>query len=184
LLVPDRIELLAALHAHHQRLHASLRRRYDTYAQRTDNAWLKLHALRPQVRLERGAARLSNLRHRLALQLRTPFVRRGERLSELAARMRLRHPQAALQRALAEIKTSALNLSNSYINAIEQRRLHLTGLARALSAVSPLATLERGYVILLDPISGRVLRTTVDTSPGQRVDARMADGILPLRVLE
>lgn len=184
LLVPDRIELIAVLHAQHQRLHAGLRRRRDTYAQRTDNAWLKLHALRPQVRLERGAARLSNLRHRLALQLRAPLARRGERLHELAARLRLLHPQAALQRARAEAKASALYLSDSYINTIGQRRLHLAGLGRALNAVSPLATLERGYAILLDPTNGRVLRTTEDASPGQRIDARLVDGTLPLQVLE
>jgi exodeoxyribonuclease VII large subunit len=182
LVVPDRIELLAALRAQYQRLHAGVHRRYDTYAQRTDNAWIKLHALRPQVRLERGAARLSDLRHRLALQLRAPLARRGERLHELAARLRLRHPQAALQRALTDAKGSALRLSGSYAHAIEQRRGHLTGLARALNAVSPLATLERGYAILLDPTSGRVLRTTADATPGQRIDARLVDGKLPLRV--
>ena len=184
LLVPDRIELLAALHAQRQRLHAGLRRRHDAYAQRTDNAWLKLRALRPQVRLESGAARLSDLRHRLAMQLRSSMVRRGERLRELAARLRLRHPQAALQRALAEARASALRLSDQYANAIDKRRAHLTGLARALNAVSPLATLERGYAILLDPADGRVLRATADASPGQRIDARLADGTLPLRVLE
>ena len=184
LLVPDRNEIAAVLRAQHQRLHAGLRRRYDTCAQRIDNAWLRLHALRPHVRLDRGAARLSDLHHRLAMQLRSPLARRGERLRELAARLRLRHPQAALQRASTQAKTSALNLSDSYIQALEQRRLHVIGLARALDAVSPLATLERGYTILLDPTSGLVLRTTADASPGQRIDARMVDGTLPLRVLE
>jgi exodeoxyribonuclease VII large subunit len=118
------------------------------------------------------------------MQLRSPMARRGERLHELAARMRLRHPQTAVQRARADTRASALQLSDGYVNAIEKRRAHLTGLARALNAVSPLATLERGYAILLDPTSGRVLRKVADASPGQRLDARLADGTLPLRVLE
>ena len=182
LLVPDRLELIAALRAQRQRLQAGLRRRHDALAQRTDNAWLRLHALRPHVRLERGAARLSDLHHRLAMQLRSPLARRAERLRELAARLRLRHPQALLQDAIAGLKTFTVNLQRGYTDAVEQRRLHLTGLVRALNAVSPLATLERGYAILIDPASGRVVRTTTDASPGQRIDARLVDGTLPLRV--
>ena len=73
-------------------------------------------------------------------------------------------------------------MQRGYTNAIEQRRLRLTGLARALNAVSPLATLERGYAILIDPASSRVVRTTTDASPGQRIDARLVDGTLPLRI--
>ncbi len=184
LLVPDRIEVAAALQAQLRRLDAGLRRRHDALAQRVDSAWLRLHALRPHARLERGAARLSDLRHRLAMQLRSPLARRHDRLRDLAARLRLRHPQTALQSALAGIESSAANLQRSYVDSLEQRHLRLGGLGRALNAVSPLATLERGYAILLDPASGRVIRATTDAAPGQRVDARLLDGTLPLRVLE
>ena len=184
LLVPDRIEVAAALKAQLHRLDAGLRRRHDALAQRVDNAWLRLHALRPHARLERGAARLSDLRHRLAMQLRSPLARRHDRLRDLAARLRLRHPRIALQRALAAIESSAANLQRGYVDSLEQRRLRLSGLGRALHAVSPLATLERGYAILLDPASGRVIRATTDAAPGQRVEARLLDGTLPLRVLD
>ena len=184
LLVPDRLELAAALRAHWQRLDAGLRRRHDARAQRVDNAWLRLHALRPHARLQRGATRLADLRHRLAMQLRSPLERREDRLLELAARLRLRHPQAALRQRLVDAKASALNLRRGCIDSLEQRRLRLSGLARALNAVSPLATLERGYAILLDPANGRVIRATAEVSAGQRVDARLVDGTLPLRVLE
>lgn len=184
LLVPDRIEVAAALQTQLHRLQAGLQRRRHALAQRVDSAWLRLHALRPHVRLDRGAARLSDLRHRLALQLRSPLARRSERLRELTARLLQRHPQAALQRAMTEARTSAAQLRRCYTDSLEQRRLRLTGLARALNAVSPLATLERGYAILLDPASGRVIRTIAAAVPGQRVNARLVDGMLPLRVEE
>ena len=53
---------------------------------------------------------------------------------------------------------------------------------RALQAVSPLATLERGYAILLDA-EGRVLRRAADACAGDRLQARLADGSLRLRVV-
>jgi exodeoxyribonuclease VII large subunit len=53
--------------------------------------------------------------------------------------------------------------------------------ARALHAVSPLATLERGYAILFDA-DGKVLRSTHGVAADAKLRARLADGELPLRV--
>ena len=50
-----------------------------------------------------------------------------------------------------------------------------------LHAVSPLATLERGYAILFDA-DGQVLRSAQGVAIDKRLRARLADGELPLRV--
>ena len=57
----------------------------------------------------------------------------------------------------------------------------LVGLARALAAISPLATVARGYAILRHP-DGRLLRSATDASPGEVLDAQLVDGELRLRV--
>ncbi|MOA63621.1 exodeoxyribonuclease VII large subunit [compost metagenome] len=49
--------------------------------------------------------------------------------------------------------------------------------------VSPLATLGRGYSILLDE-RGRAVRRAADTAPGQRLSAKLHEGELALRVEE
>jgi exodeoxyribonuclease VII large subunit len=64
---------------------------------------------------------------------------------------------------------------------LERRALQVAALARALNAVSPLATLSRGYAVLIDPIDGHVLRFARDIAPGTVVDARLADGSVRLR---
>ena len=73
------------------------------------------------------------------------------------------------------------------MRSAEQRNLErdaarLAELARTLHAVSPLATLDRGYAILLDEASGRVVRSVAQASPGQSLRARVADGKIALRV--
>jgi exodeoxyribonuclease VII large subunit len=158
LLVPDRRELLAALHRQHARLGDCMRRRLDAPAQRADRAWLRLQALRPHARLERGATRLQELRRRLEDQLLRPLARRHETLDALAAR-----------------------LQRGYRERYEQRRLHLLGLARALDAVSPLATLRRGFAILREA-DGTIVRSVAQTQPDQSLSARLADGSIKLRV--
>ncbi|HEY0178306.1 MAG TPA: exodeoxyribonuclease VII large subunit, partial [Dokdonella sp.] len=59
---------------------------------------------------------------------------------------------------------------------LERRRAALDELARALQAVSPLATLERGYAILLERESGRVVRSVAQAAAARRLRARLADG--------
>jgi exodeoxyribonuclease VII large subunit len=158
LLVPDRRELLAALHRQGARLDESMRRRLDAPVQRADRAWLRLQALRPHARLERGATRLQELRRRLDAQLLQPLARRHETIDALVMRLR-----------------------RGYQERFEQRRLHLHGLARALDAVSPLATLQRGFAILRDT-DGNIVRSVTQTHPDQPLSARLADGTIKLRV--
>jgi exodeoxyribonuclease VII large subunit len=52
-----------------------------------------------------------------------------------------------------------------------------------LHAVSPLATLDRGYAIVTDA-TGRVLQRATETAPGTVIDARLAQGSLRASVLE
>ncbi|HEY2347146.1 MAG TPA: exodeoxyribonuclease VII large subunit [Xanthomonadaceae bacterium] len=181
LLVPDRAELLAALRRQRARIDEAMRRRTDAPAQRADRAWLRLQALRPHARLERGAARLQDLRRRLGDLSTRPLIQRQERIATLAARLRLLHPRAALPLHSERLDRDATALLRAHAEHVEQCRLHLLGLARALDAVSPLATLRRGFAILHDA-DGRIVRSVAQTHPDQRLDARLADGSIALRV--
>ena len=64
---------------------------------------------------------------------------------------------------------------------LERRQTTLRHAGHALHAVSPLATLERGYAILFDA-DGQVLRSARGVAADTRLRARLADGELPLRV--
>jgi exodeoxyribonuclease VII large subunit len=52
--------------------------------------------------------------------------------------------------------------------------------ATHLHALSPLATLARGYAVPLGP-GGAVLRRTADFPPGTRFDLRVSDGTVACR---
>jgi len=65
---------------------------------------------------------------------------------------------------------------------LRESRLRVNELARALNAVSPLATLERGYAILSDPAGSAVVRSVQQAAPGARLQARVADGRFIVRV--
>ena len=62
---------------------------------------------------------------------------------------------------------------------LDQQRV--AGLARALAAISPLATVARGYAILHHE-DGHLVRSVKDAKPGDPIRAQLADGELSMRV--
>lgn len=182
LLVPERGELAARLQQRHRQLQALLARMNAARAQRADQAFLKLQALRPQLRLERGRGRLEGLRRRLDLAMAVPQASGSERAARLLRRLDQAHPRRRLQEHGHRLQLLAQRLHAAPTRALAQHKSQLQGLARALSGVSPLATLGRGYAILQRESDGGVVRGPADAANGERLRARLADGTLRLRV--
>jgi exodeoxyribonuclease VII large subunit len=63
---------------------------------------------------------------------------------------------------------------------LERDRLRLTEQARTLHAVSPLATLERGYAIVFDQRDA-VVRHAGNVTVGDRLRVMLGDGELKVR---
>ena len=59
----------------------------------------------------------------------------------------------------------------------ERRRARVQGLAGRLNALSPLATLARGYAVARSPL-GRTLTRTADFAPGDEFTLLLADGTI------
>ena len=64
---------------------------------------------------------------------------------------------------------------------LEARQARLHSAARALSAVSPLAVLGRGYAIAQDE-QGQIVRRAQDTQPGQLLKLKLGEGRLNVEV--
>jgi len=182
LLVPEQGELLARIRQLDRQLQALLVRGNSARAQRADQAFLKLQALRPQLRLERGRGRLAALRTRMDQALRRPLSLGAENLMRSLRRLDQVHPRRRLQENGHRLQLLEQGLHSGWKQAQQQRRMQLQGLARALEGVSPLATLGRGYAILRRESDGRVLRRAADASIGEALLAQVADGQLRLRV--
>lgn len=182
LLVPDRIELAAVLHRRQTQLTQAWRRARESRAQRLDQLQQRLQAQRPAARLLRGRERLSGLHRSLRLQMAYALRRNRERRLQFGLRLGAQHPRHRLADFRARLQLATERQRALTVRALERRTLQLKALGRALNAVSPLATLGRGYAILHDPQDGRVIRRSDEASVGQRLTARLADGTLEVRV--
>lgn len=182
LLAPDRAELLAVLAQQQRRLARAVERRLESLAQRVDRDWRGLRASSPQQRLARGRQRLDHLGHRLDLAGARTRQRAGDRLAPWLLRLRRVHPGLRLPQLAEHIAGLSVRLRSTEQRLRELREHRLTGLLRALEAVSPLGTLARGYAILRTD-DGDLVRRAGQALPGQRLRARLVDGEIPLQVL-
>jgi exodeoxyribonuclease VII large subunit len=183
LLVPDAVAVGRHLRQLQQRLLAVQLGRLQAHSQRVDHLLARLQAQRPQARLQRDRERLVHLQRRLTTVLREQDQRRRTRLERLHARLLASHPRnqlPLLQRRLAE---QDQRLRRAITQLLQRRQTQLRHDGRALHAVSPLATLERGYAIMFDA-DGKVLRSAANVATGTPLRARLADGELALRVCE
>ncbi len=181
LIVPSQVDLGTRLHGLQARLHTLHQHRLRNAMQRLDRASLRLAAGRPQARLQALAQRRDEAYRRLAAAWRTLAERRQARLRHAEAVLRASRPERRLAMLRDRLAALAPRPRQSIARRLQDDATRLRALARSLEAVSPLATVARGYAILQHD-DGRIVRTTADTRPGDRLAARLADGTLALRV--
>ncbi len=181
LLVPHRDDLLRRLHAFGARVGELQQQQLRQSIQRADRAALRLHALRPQARLQLLRQRQLQAKHRLDASWLRRTTREQARLRHADAVLRAVHPQRRLARLHERLAATAPRPRAAIARKLASDALRLRGLARSLSAVSPLATVARGYAILQHK-DGTIVRSVGDVAAGDRLEARLSDGRLELRV--
>ena len=181
LLVPDILALRRQVEQLRQRTVAIHERRLHTRIQRLDHLLARLQAQRPQARLARDRQRLEQLHRRLLACRQAQLTRKTIRLDRVYARLLAQHPRQRVALLRQQLEQHALQLRHMIQHTLQRERLELQHVARAMHAVSPLATLERGYAILFDE-DGKVLRSAQNVAVDTPLRAKLADGDLALRV--
>lgn len=176
LLVPDGAVLLRRLAELRRCIDTVWRRRHDALRQRLDHLNARLLARQPSQRLAQGRERLAALQRRLALALTNRLAHTRRRLDRPRAILLAHHPERNLARLRERITAVAERLRATNRRMLETHRRHLTELGRALNALGPLATLDRGYAILFDQADGSLVRSVKQVASGARLRARLADG--------
>jgi exodeoxyribonuclease VII large subunit len=181
LVAPDCNEWLRSLALLARRARTAANRAVVTRRDRF--VWLqrRLAQQHPGVELRQRAQRLDEWEQRLVRIMRASLASRRGALVQLAAHLRQHSP--ALHLAAAR---GRLQAASTAISAVVQRRLDMLGrrlsvAARTLDAVSPLATLQRGYAIVTDA-SGAVVTDAEAVQPGDTIRARLSRGVVDARV--
>ncbi|MDP8985004.1 MAG: exodeoxyribonuclease VII large subunit [Pseudomonadota bacterium] len=145
--------------------------------------WLTGRAARvsPSARLAQQAVRLETLQKRLARACRQSLDARRTVLSSNRSRLWQASPILHLRHIAARQAALFARLQAAQLSQLRRSRERLQPLVRTLHAVSPLATLERGYAIVTTE-TGTILRNAADAPPDSLIEARLATGRLRARV--
>jgi exodeoxyribonuclease VII large subunit len=181
LLAPSQDDLARRLRTLDARIRNHQRQQLRAAMQRADRAALRLHALRPQARLQLLRRRQEDGLRRLTAAWQQRIAADRARLRHADAVLRAAHPQRRLSRLRERLAAVASRPQAAIGRRLANDAMRLRGLARSLQAVSPLATVARGYAILQQP-DGRVVRSVADAATGDVLDARLGDGSLRVRV--
>jgi exodeoxyribonuclease VII large subunit len=110
-----------------------------------------------------------------AAELAVPML---SEIQGMVARLQRRLGDALGQRARTarrSVEHCARRVTLAAERAVEQRRLRLSGVGGRLTALSPLATLARGYAVATDT-TGRVVSSAHAVDRGDTLNVRVRDG--------
>jgi exodeoxyribonuclease VII large subunit len=93
-------------------------------------------------------------------------------------------PAVRVQRAISRAAELRQRLAAAGRRRIADTDHRMRVTVRALDAVSPLATLGRGYAIVTDAATGKALRRASEVKLGDDVRARLAHGELLAKITE
>ena len=112
----------------------------------------------------------------MRLALRASVGGRQQALESLSTRLWRENPRHRLEALCAHAATLGQRLRTAYAatqNNLEQR---LALASRTLDAVSPLATLGRGFAVVSRVDDGSLLRDAAQAPVGTEIEARLARG--------
>lgn len=182
-LVPDQAELRVRLLRQAEQMGRRLAARLEGAGQRLDHLQLRLRQQHPQTRLARHLKRLADLATRLRHRQATAVALLDQRLRSGRQQLAAQAPGRRIARLELDCRALSTGLQSALARRIERQQLRLSGIARALDAVGPRATLARGYAILQGK-DGRVVTSVQGIRAADRLRAVLADGSLTVEVDE
>ena len=137
--------------------------------------WFSNQLKSPNRKLQEHAQQLDRLENQMRLAINNKVIIRRGQFDIIAKSLSSLSPKNQVAQKLEILKNIDLLLKNSMRNSLQKTNVMLGSLARNLSSVSPLNTLERGYSITYDS-ELRPIRSTKSVSIGETIHTHIHKG--------
>jgi len=182
LATPDRLVLEQAFTRSQRQLGRRMLDRLQRESQRLDHLAHRLRQRHPAQRLTEQWQSLARLREALPRSMLRRLQTHSMRVEASFRRLDAQHPNRQLTILGQRLGAARRSLARFALAGLKTRQDRLRELARTLHAVSPLDVIARGYAVLTDKASGKVVTSVDQVEPGDRLQARIRDGNLECTV--
>ncbi|OGT58028.1 MAG: exodeoxyribonuclease VII large subunit [Gammaproteobacteria bacterium RIFCSPHIGHO2_12_FULL_43_28] len=174
---PDKTELLQQLTHSSRQITRQMQRQSNTMKQQLRFTQKHLYQQHPKRQLIEKAQRLDFYELTL-VQLQTRLLNRLQSTrSELDSKLHRLTPIHAIRAAENQATLHQQSLLNSVLTTLHAKETQLANAAATLNAISPLATLTRGYAIATTK-AARVIHDTHQVNVGDEIEVRLRQGTL------
>jgi len=177
LISPDQNEWFQTLTHYQRRLNTLLQDRLNQQQQRLQWLGKRLQQQHPGQQLLQKSQRLDELEQRLQRSIRQHIQHKQLQLNGLHSKLQRHQPLLRIQHLGTRFQHLGQRLQQDIQTQLERCRQRLQAGAHTLDAVSPLATLGRGYAIIQDK-NGAIVRSASSVKAGQQINARLGQGRL------
>ncbi len=174
--VPDCRNWLASFQNLEKQLHNLIAKRLSE--QQKNLLWLKqrLQQQHPRQQLQGHAQTLDYLQSRLQKAVNQKLIHNKQKLALQQRSLQQQSPSYRLLRYAQQLQYVNQQLHTLIRQKLEKLQRKQAALGQTLHAVSPLATLQRGYSITSLTATDQVLTSTKQLKAKQQIKTRLADG--------
>ena len=184
LAVPDQLEWREKARIFEGRLTRTIRRAVGDADEEIKVLAHRLNQAHPGIRLSHSAQWVDELEARLQRSLKQRLEKHQTNLARLATAVMNANPKHRLTILKERYRWKKTELSTTIREILSAYSTKLIVAQRALNAVGPLHTLERGYAIVARQDTGGIVRDAASVSPGTGISVRLARGTLSATVDE
>ncbi|WP_313668014.1 exodeoxyribonuclease VII large subunit [Atlantibacter sp.] len=174
-------ELLRQIQGQQQRLEMAMDYFFANLQQRFTRLHHRLQQQHPQLRLARQQTTLERLRQRLNNAVENRLRLGTQQQQRVTQRLYQQQPQGRIHRAQTRIQQLEYRLSQIITARLGGTKQRFSTAIAQLEAVSPLATLARGYSVTT-ATDGKVLKKTKQVKAGDTLTTRVEDGLIESQV--
>lgn len=182
--VPDQQEWFNSIDNISRKLNALIIRAINNRHQTLDWFNKRLTQSSPQVIVKRQIEQSINLQRVLKSSMKNFLILRGRKIDKLTSRCIQSSPSQSLQKQIMRFEAIKQNIHAKGKKLIEDNQNRLQLVSRSLNSVSPLGTLDRGYAIVSEVNTNKIITNPKSLKINSKLEIRLAKGKIMAAVIE
>ncbi len=146
-------------------------------------AWLSKHLKHPSAKLETMRQRLDELAYRLEQSIQLKITQQQHHIELLKAKLHQFQPIQQLQLNQDKLHTLSQQLNFNMSNRLKYEQQKLANQAQKLDVLSPLAIMSRGYAVVTDAQTDRLIKTKDETLEEQLIKVHFAKDMVLAKIV-